>query len=81
MYVYRKTNADLPLIPKGLYVKMLKATYNPFGIKENDVKYSYKHTFPSGICDKLAVRHKAVPRQFITHHSLTQCRKEFYCRF
>ena len=58
MYVYRKTNADLFLIPKGLYVKMLKMTYNPFGIKENDFKYAYKHTFPSGICDGLEMRHK-----------------------
>ena len=59
MYVYRKTNGDLSLIPKGLYVKMLKMTYNPFGIKENDFKYFYKHTFPSGISDKLEMRHKA----------------------
>jgi hypothetical protein len=44
-----KYNPIYALIPKGLYVKMLKITYNPFGIKENDIKYSYKHTFPSGI--------------------------------
>jgi hypothetical protein len=30
---------------KGLYVKMLEITYNPFGIKENTFKFSYKHTF------------------------------------
>ncbi len=36
MYVYRKKNGDLSLIPKGLYVKMLEITYNPFGIKENN---------------------------------------------
>jgi hypothetical protein len=58
MYVYRKTNADLSLIPKGLYVKMLKMTYNPFGIKKNGFEYAYKHTFPSGICDRLEMRHK-----------------------
>jgi hypothetical protein len=42
-----------------LYVKKLKITYNPFGIKENHIKYYYKHTFPSGICDKSEMRHKA----------------------
>ncbi len=49
----------MSLIPKGLYVEMPKITYNPFGILENNFKYSYKHTFPSGICDKLEMRHKA----------------------
>jgi hypothetical protein len=44
-----KYNPIYALIPKGLYVKKLKITYNPFGIKENYIKYSYKHTFPSGI--------------------------------
>ena len=34
MYVYGKTSDDFSLIPKGLYVKMLKITYNPFGIEE-----------------------------------------------
>ena len=38
---------------------MLEITYNPFGIKENNFKSSYKHKFPSGMCDKLEVRHKA----------------------
>ena len=42
-----------------MYVKMLKITYNPFGIKENSSKSSYKHTFPSGICNDLKMRHKA----------------------
>ena len=59
MYVYRKTSLDLSLIPKGLYVKMLEITYNPFGIEENNFKSSYKHKFPSGMCDKLEVRRKA----------------------
>jgi hypothetical protein len=44
-----KYNPIYALIPKELYVKKLKITYNPFGIKENHIKYSYKHTFPSGI--------------------------------
>jgi hypothetical protein len=35
IYVYRKTTDNLTLIPKGLYVKVLKMTYNPFGIKED----------------------------------------------
>jgi hypothetical protein len=39
----------LSLIPKGLYVKMLEITYNPFGIRENIFKFSYKHTIPSGL--------------------------------
>jgi hypothetical protein len=34
MYVYRKTSAYFSLILKGLYVKILGTTYNPFGIKE-----------------------------------------------
>ncbi len=34
-------------------------TYNPFGIKENCFKSSYKHKFPSGMCDELMMRHKA----------------------
>ena len=34
MYVYRKTSDNFSLIPKGLYVKMPKTTYIPFGIKE-----------------------------------------------
>ena len=59
MYVYRKKNDYLSLIPKGLYVKMLEITYNPFGIKENNLESSYKHKFPSGMCNKLGVRHKA----------------------
>jgi hypothetical protein len=59
MYVYRKYKPIYALIPKGLYVIFSIFTYNPFGIKENHIKYSYKHTFPSGICDKLEMRHKA----------------------
>ena len=59
MYVYRKSKPNFSLIPKGLYVKMLKMTYNPFGIKENNFEYVYKPIFPSGIGHKLEMRHKA----------------------
>ena len=59
IYVYRKINADLPLIPKGLYVIFDIFTYNPFGIKENSTEYFYKHTFPSGISDNYNLRYKA----------------------
>jgi hypothetical protein len=40
MYVYRKINNNYALIPKGLYVKILEITYNPFGIKENSLEFS-----------------------------------------
>jgi hypothetical protein len=59
MYVYRQNNADLSPIPKGLYVKMLEITYNPFEIWHNRSTYFYKHTFPSGISDNLTMRRKA----------------------
>jgi hypothetical protein len=59
MYVYRNITTHLCLIPKGLYVIFGILTYNPFGIKGNNFKYVYKHTFPSGICDKLEMRYKA----------------------
>jgi hypothetical protein len=45
MYVYRKQSEHFSLIPKGFRkIKRL-----PF----------YKHKFPSGMWDKLDVRHKA----------------------
>jgi hypothetical protein len=43
-------------------------TYNPFGIKENKFKYFYKHIFPSGIGNKLEMRHKADNSVFLLLH-------------
>jgi hypothetical protein len=39
----------MPKIPKGLYVKFGKRTYNPFGIQYIFIKLPYKHKFPSGM--------------------------------
>ena len=34
-------------------------TYNPFGIEQNFIVFSYKHIFPSGIWEKFNVQYKA----------------------
>jgi hypothetical protein len=66
MYVYRKTNHDFSLIPKGLYVKMPRMTYNPFGIWGICFKCSYKHKFPLGMCDEPKCDIKPIiPNKFV----------------
>jgi hypothetical protein len=49
MYVYRKINADLTLIPKGLYVKMPHSHTIPLGLKPLFNYVAHKHIFPSGL--------------------------------
>ena len=50
----------LRLNPEGIICLIpTLLTYNPFGIEENSFESFYKHKFPSGMGDKLRVRHKA----------------------